>query len=38
MLSMHNASIVHRDLKMDNILFVNNNYVLADFGIAEEIT
>lgn len=40
MLSMHNNNIVHRDIKLDNILVINrySDYVLADFGVAEEIT
>ncbi|KAL4484328.1 hypothetical protein ABPG72_006439 [Tetrahymena utriculariae] len=36
-LSMHNMCVVHRDLKLDNILVSNGNYFLADFGISEEI-
>lgn len=35
--SMHNMCVVHRDLKLDNILVSNGNYFLADFGISEEI-
>ena len=31
---IHNNGIIHRDLKPENILVYNNNYVLADFGIA----
>lgn len=34
---MHNMCVVHRDLKLDNILVSNGNYFLADFGISEEI-
>ncbi|KAL4455892.1 hypothetical protein ABPG74_003302 [Tetrahymena malaccensis] len=37
-LSMHNMCVVHRDLKLDNILVSNGNYFLADFGISEEIS
>lgn len=36
-LSMHNMCVVHRDLKLDNILVSNGKYFLADFGISEEI-
>jgi serine/threonine protein kinase len=35
---MHNLGIVHRDIKKENILIVNNIYVLADFGVSEEIS
>lgn len=35
---MHNLSLVHRDIKKQNILIVGNVYVLADFGVSEEIT
>lgn len=31
---IHNCGIIHRDLKPENILVENDNYVLADFGIA----
>lgn len=34
---MHNMCVVHRDLKLDNILVSNGKYFLADFGISEEI-
>lgn len=37
-LFMHNNCVVHRDLKMDNILVSNGFYVLADFGEAFEIS
>jgi len=36
-LSMHNLGIVHRDIKLDNILIIDNVYVLADFGVSEPI-
>jgi len=31
---IHNCGIIHRDLKPENILADDDNYVLADFGIA----
>ncbi|MCZ2247157.1 MAG: protein kinase [Bacteroidia bacterium] len=31
---IHNCGIIHRDLKPENILVDDDNYVLADFGIA----
>jgi hypothetical protein len=31
---IHNEGIIHRDIKPENILIENNNYLLADFGIA----
>lgn len=34
---MHAKNIMHRDLKVENILFKNSNYdslVIADFGYA----
>lgn len=31
---IHNSGIIHRDLKPENILVDDDNYVLADFGIA----
>lgn len=31
---IHSCGIIHRDLKPENILVDNDNYVLADFGIA----
>ncbi|EAR95416.2 Serine/Threonine kinase domain protein (macronuclear) [Tetrahymena thermophila SB210] len=40
LLHIHNKKIVHRDLKLENILFVNktdNDCKLIDFGFAEKI-
>ncbi|KRX03997.1 Protein kinase-like domain [Pseudocohnilembus persalinus] len=36
-LCMHNLCLVHRDIKKQNILVVDNQFVLADFGVSEEI-
>ena len=38
LICMHNLGVVHRDIKKENILIVNNVYVLADFGVSEEIS
>lgn len=35
---MHNLRLVHKDIKKENILVVGNVFVLADFGISEEVT
>lgn len=32
--SIHNQGIIHRDIKPENILVIENNFSLADFGIA----
>lgn len=34
-LTAHSSLIVHRDLKKENLLLVNNECVLADFGVSE---
>jgi serine/threonine protein kinase len=34
---MHNTGVVHKDIKKDNILIIKNNFVLADFGVSEEL-
>ena len=34
---MHNLGVVHKDIKKENILMVAGAYVLADFGVSEEI-
>ena len=34
---MHNLGVVHKDIKKENILMVGGAYVLADFGVSEEI-
>ncbi len=31
---IHKAGIIHRDIKPENILYANNQFFLADFGIA----
>ncbi|MBA3827532.1 MAG: protein kinase [Taibaiella sp.] len=31
---IHNNGIIHRDIKPENILYIDNELVLADFGIA----
>ena len=33
---MHNKGFTHRDLKVENILFQNGKYKLADFGSASD--
>ena len=36
---IHNKNIVHRDIKLDNILIdLNNNIKLCDFGVGKNIT
>lgn len=32
--AMHKKGIAHRDIKLANILFYNNRYLFADFGLA----
>ena len=36
---MHNHNIIHRDIKLDNILIdLNNNIKLCDFGVSKLIS
>ena len=35
---LHDANLLHRDIKPDNILIHNQVFKLADFGLAKHIT
>ncbi len=36
-LSIHNISVYHRDLKPDNILMMGDKVVLCDFGVSKKL-
>lgn len=36
MIDVHNAGIIHRDLHLGNILLINNNIILSDFGLSKD--
>lgn len=35
---MHREGVIHRDLKMENILMVDGQIKLADFGLAKYVS
>lgn len=34
---LHGNSIIHRDLKLENILYTNDTVKIGDFGLAREV-
>ena len=34
-MELYDKSIVHRDIKLENIFIHNNNYKIADLGMSE---
>ena len=34
---MHSIQVIHKDIKKENILIIDNSFVLADFGLSSRV-